>query len=168
MRGTPVWLASLSRQSTVIRGKPLSTSLWSQRTRDESAVLLRRLLGPAGNPNRERIFRMQITMCLHRAITAEEYQQTPDWFKTAQTTDLAGGPVEILYESEEGSLSTRPCLKPDKQPLDPRDPLLWLPLDCGQCETCQARKVAQDARDRLVGASPVYLSDQLQEVFSGP
>src|SRR5262245_6922702 len=162
MHGTPVWLASLSRQSTLVQNKPLATSLWTDQTRAASAALLRRVLGPAGNPARERIFRMQVTLCLHRAITPEEYAQTPAWFKTAAPVDLAGGPVEVLWESEAGSLSTQPCRNPTRQPLDPRDPLLWLPYDCGQCDTCQARLLAQDARDQLTGAPPIFLDDMVR------
>src|SRR4051812_20264218 len=124
MRGSPVWLASLSRRSP-ISGKRLSTQVWDARTMDDSIALLRRILGPAGDASRERIFRMQITLCIHRALSIDEIAALPDWFHTDGGTDLAGGPVEIIWESEEGQLSTRPCERPIRHPLDKTNPLLW-------------------------------------------
>ena len=108
----------------------------------ESIDLLRRVLGPAGNPARERIFRMQVTLCIHRALTAEDVAALPAYFHTDPATDLAGGPVEIIYETEEGLLSTRPCHAPERIPLDRSNPLLWIPGDCGACPPCGARAAA--------------------------
>jgi hypothetical protein len=139
MQGSPVWLASISRPSGLISNKRLATGLWSEPTREESYALLRRLLGPAGNPARERIFRMTVTVCIHRALTGEEVDRLPDYFFGDPPTDLAGGPVEILWENEAGLPSTKPCLNPTRHPIDPRDPLLWFPLDCGHCPPCKAR-----------------------------
>jgi hypothetical protein len=116
-----------------------------------SAQLLRDLLGPAGDPARERLFRMQVTLCLQRAATPEEIAMTPDYFKTDPPIDLAGGPVEILEESEEGSLTTQPCLNPTHLLLDPHTPLLWAPVDCQQCEPCRARQLLQAERDVATG-----------------
>jgi hypothetical protein len=128
----------------------------------ESWALLRRCVGPAGNPNRERIFRMNVTVCLHRAATAEDLAQVPAWFHTAEPTDLAGGPVAVLWENEEGSLSTRPCQNPERIPLDRANPLLWFPGDCEQCPPCLARLAVQEGRDRATGAPPAYLDDLLE------
>src|SRR5262245_37115967 len=138
MRGRPVWLVSLSRRSP-LRGGRLATSLWSERTMSDSIDLLRRVLGPAGDPEHERIFRMQVTLCIPRALTADEVERLPDYFHEAEPIDLAGGPVEVLWESEPGLPSTMPCRDPERIPIDPRNPLLWFPSDCGRCEPCRAR-----------------------------
>src|SRR5262245_66552327 len=127
MAGTPVWLCSISRRSP-LRGGRLATPLWTPQTMAESIALLRRCVGPAGNPARERVFRMQITICLHRAITAEESQQLPGWFHEAPPTDLAGGPIEIGFEIEDSWRSTKPCHAPLKDPLDGTTPWLYVPL----------------------------------------
>lgn len=119
----------------------------------ESCDLLRRVLGPAGNPERERIFRMNVTLCIHRAITDEELLRLPDWFHAAQPTDLAGGPVEIMFETEDSGPSTKPCDNPIRHSLDPRNPLLWFPGDCGDCESCRAR-AAHDRRLDEEGRGP--------------
>lgn len=144
MRGTPVWLASLSRPSRNHGGR-LPTQLWSSDTVAESARLLRRVIGPAGDPDRERLFRMNVTLCLHRACTDAELASAPDWFRQAEPIDLAGGPIAVLWESESGAPSTRPCDRPTQIPLDPRHPLLWYPQDCGSCPSCRARLVAREA-----------------------
>jgi hypothetical protein len=152
MGGVPVLLASISRRSA-LQGRPLATPLWNEPLRAESAALLRRLLGPAGNPDRERLFRMQVTMCLHRALTLDEIDSLPAYFHDDPSTDLAGGPVEILWESEAGLPSTRPCHNPIHEPLWPGAPLLWLPLDCGTCPPCLARA----ALDGSMGAKVATL-----------
>jgi hypothetical protein len=139
MRGQPVWLASISRHSPLSNKKIMATVLWTRPVRDASAALLRRLVGPAGDATRERLFRMNVTMCLHRALTDEEVDSLPPSFHTDPPTDLAGGPVEVLWESEPGWPSTRPCQRPTRHLLNPREPLLWLPIDCGDCEPCRAR-----------------------------
>lgn len=138
MGGVPVLLASLSRRSTAT-GRTIATGLWSEAVRAESAAMLRRLFGPAGNPARERLFRMNVTLCLHRALTDDEVDALPAYFHADPPTDLAGGPVEVLWESEPGAASTRPCANPERISLDPRSPLLWIPYDCGSCAACLAR-----------------------------
>lgn len=139
MYGQPVWLASVSRRAPLMGNRTISTTLWSDKTRAEMTELLRRVVGPAGNVERERIFRMNITLCIHRALTTAEVDSLPPYFHSDEPTDLAGGPVEVLWENEEGALSTKPCAHPHRQYIDPRDPLLWIPLDCGVCDTCTAR-----------------------------
>jgi hypothetical protein len=123
MNGTPVWLASLSRASALVSNKPIATGLWSKQTIDDSAAMLRRLLGTAGNPQRERLFRMNITLCLHRALTPDEVGALPEYFHTDPATDLAGGPIEILWENEVGLPSTQPCHHPRRQDFGYGDPL---------------------------------------------
>lgn len=146
MQGTPVWLCSISRESLVRRGR-LATSLWSPQLMRHSIDLLRRVIGPAGNPARERVFRMQITTCLHRALSDAEIAGLPDWFHAAEAIDLGGGPVEILEETERGSESTRPCHAPERIPIDPSNPLLWFPGDCGRCPPCRARAAYGNVMD---------------------
>lgn len=145
MNGTPVWLCSISRRAP--GGRTLPTPLWSPSVMAESVALLRRVVGPAGNPARERVFRMQVTLCLHRALTDAEIAGLPDWFHEADPTDLAGGPVEILEETEPGAESTKPCHDPERVPLPgARGPLLWFPADCGRCPPCEARAAIMDRR----------------------
>jgi hypothetical protein len=158
MKGQPVWLASISRRSALHPSKAISTQLWPKQARDEAEAHLLRLLGPAGNPARERLFRMQVTMCLHRALTDEEVDAAGSALRTDPPTDLAGGPVEILRETEDGLETTKPCHHPIRQVLDRRAPLLWLPYDCGTCPPCQARSAVQDERDRVTGAAPTFLA----------
>jgi hypothetical protein len=150
MGGTPVWLASLSRRGRS-GPKPIATPLWSAATIQESAGLLRRVLDPAGDPTRERLFRMNVTLCLHRACTPEEVASLPAWFHDAPPIDLAGGPVEILEETEPGLPTTRPCLNPVHIPLYPNDTLLWLPGPCGTCPPCRARQALTEGRERAAG-----------------
>src|SRR4029453_11044398 len=138
MSGTPVWLASLSRWSPITR-EPIPTGRWSQVERDGAAALLREVLEGAGDPHRERHFRMNVTFCIHRAISTPEATALPVAFWHWPATGLAGGPVEILWESEPGSPSTRPCLNPTRSRLGSRDPDLWLPVDWGRCPPCLAR-----------------------------
>lgn len=138
MNGQPVWLASLSRPNP-ITGERLPTTRWPDWGRSRGAALLRQVLDGLGDPARERLFRMQITLCLHRAATDAEVAALPEWFHAAPAVGLAGGPVEVIWESEPGALSTRPCLAPGRERLSRIDPDLWLPVECGECETCRAR-----------------------------
>jgi hypothetical protein len=163
MAGVPVYLASVSRRSPLVPKKPVATGLWSKQTRDDMAALLQRVVGPAGNPARERLFRMNVTLCLHRALRTDELEQLPDWFWTAAPVDLAGGPVEILSETEPGLPTTKPCVRPTHRSLWPGDPWLWFPEDCGHCPPCRARVLLQAERDDLTGAAPLYLEDTLRE-----
>lgn len=157
MAGVPVYLASISRRSSQT-GRTIPTPLWSTQTMADSWALLRRVLGPAGDASRERIFRMQVTTCLHRALRPEEVRALPPYFHTAAPTDLAGGPVEILFETEEGLASTRPCQHPTRHALEPDRPLMWIPLDCGACGPCLAR-AGLDAELDATGRTPLYLGD---------
>jgi hypothetical protein len=136
MDGQPVWLASFSRW----RGDlAIAVPRWSQDHLRDGEAELRSMLDGVGDPSRERLFRMNVTLCLHRAATDEEVSRMPSWFHTYPACALAGGPVKVLWENVPGSLSTKPCTKPTKRKLDKRDPLLWLPMDCGRCPPCVAR-----------------------------
>jgi len=154
MRGTPVWLASVSRYNPLTGGR-LATGSWTHEQLAEGTDMLRRLLGPAGDPTRERLFRMNITLCLHRAATDAEIETAMRNAPGAESIDLAGGPIEVLWESEPGSLSTKPCHNPRREYIDARDRQIWLPHDCGSCEPCRARAAIMRSR------SPVGKGDDV-------
>lgn len=148
MNGLPVWLVSLSRRVPPPRmrllGYPASspiipTGRWSTSERREAERTILDVLSGAGDRTRERLFRMNVTMCLHRALTPDEINGLPLSFHAAPPVDLAGGPIEILRETVLGRASTRPCEQPTHMPLSQTDPDLWFPADCGTCSPCIAR-----------------------------
>lgn len=126
----------------------MNTANWG-RHRRRGEALLRAAVGGGGDHDRERIFRMNVTLCLHRAMTDDEVAALPAYFHSDPATDLAGGPVEVLWESEPGSPSTRPCANPERQVLDRRRPDLWVPRDCGDCASCVARSAASEGRREM-------------------
>jgi len=139
MNGQPVWLASVSRKSVITdRFNPVTR--WTPDELREARLLIFDVLKGVGNRRRERLFRMNATLCLHRALTDDEVRLLPGGC-TFTPVNLAGGPVEVMWESEPGGDSTRPCVKPIRQPFpgEPYDPDLWLPGDCGRCAPCRAR-----------------------------
>jgi len=140
MNGQPVWLASISRMRP--NGQTLYVPEWSPTQLREAEKSLRQVVEGIGNTKRERLFRMNVTLCLHRAATDEEVGAQPDWFLKAPGNGLAGGPVEVLSETELGAQSTRPCHAPQRLSLRDRNPHAWLPVDCGQCPPCLARIAA--------------------------
>lgn len=135
MLGQPVWLASVSWRQ---RGSIVNTANWGPKC-ERGEQILRQAIGPLGDRRRERLFRMNVTLCLHRAMTDAEVASLPPYFASDPPTDLAGGPVEVLWESELGAPSTRPCAEPRQALTDWRRPDLWVPMDCGVCSSCQAR-----------------------------
>jgi hypothetical protein len=138
MQGWPVWLASISYRDR--SGHLIPASAWGGDRLADAQRWLMRLLTGLGDPTRERFFRMQITACLHRAISQREYDRLPEWWHTCELRDLAGGPVEVFWHRGiPDAPSTRPCANPGREVIDPRDDRLWLPIDCGSCESCQAR-----------------------------
>jgi len=142
MDGQPVWLASLSRRRP--NGRFVYVPDWSGPQRRDAERLLRTVLFGVGDPTRERLFRMNVTLCLHRAATDAEVAAQPAWFLEAPGCGLAGGPVEVLAESVPGALSTKPCERPIREPFD-RHPHGWLPVGCGECGPCRARDEAARA-----------------------
>jgi len=132
-----VWLASISRIRP--NGQTLYVPEWSESQMRQAERQLREMVEGVGNTTRERLFRMNVTLCLHRAATDDEVAAQPGWFLTCPGNGLAGGPVEVLSETETGSESTRPCRSPKKFVIDPRSPHGWIPTDCGVCEPCVAR-----------------------------
>jgi hypothetical protein len=143
MGGQPVWLASISKASP-LTGRILSTALWSADTRAWAERRLRAALEGVGDPGRERLFRMNVTLCLHRAATDDEVAAQPPALRAAARWGLAGGPVEVLWENTPGGASTRPCAAPGRHYPGP-DRLLWIPTDCGACAPCRARTRAAAA-----------------------
>lgn len=145
MDGQPVWLASLSR-TNIATGRLIPTARWAPSWRARAVELLRLAVAGVGDPTRERHFRMNATMCLHRALTDAEVAAMPAYFHTEPATDMAGGPVEVLWENVPGAPSTRPCARPRRTLLDPSEPDLWIPEDCGECGSCLARRGAFEER----------------------
>ena len=77
MGGRPVWLASGSLWGRD-RREPIVTGRWSGAQRSTVLNALDLLLSGVGDPERERCFRMNVTLCLHRGLTAEEEASLAD------------------------------------------------------------------------------------------
>src|SRR5262245_38334777 len=101
MNGQPVWLASVSRRTATGRLSP--NTRWTDGIKRQAEALLRSAVRGVGDESRERLFRMNVTYCLHRASTDAEVAGQDDEFRLLAPTGLAGGPVEILSETEVGS-----------------------------------------------------------------
>jgi hypothetical protein len=142
MEGWPVWLASVTLWDREEEIRPTETWTAADRERvDElfDEVILRGI----GDPSRQRQFRMCATMCRHRALTSEEARTLPESWFTKAAQDIAGGPVELLWEQGTApTLSTRPCANPSWGRLSPNNPGLKIPIDCEACPSCLARKSA--------------------------
>lgn len=99
-------------------------------------TLLRHALQGVGDLSREKLFRMNITVCIHRGTLLEERE-----LLKGLPPGMAGAPVEILQEQGiRTQISARPCLRPSRKLCDPARPDLWIPVDCGVCPSCLARK----------------------------
>lgn len=139
MSGSPVWLASVSHDSK-------TTDRFSPEERAHARAFLLWVLAGVGNERRQRFFRMCVTTCIHRALTDEELRALPEDFHAAEAIDIAGGPVEILEETEQGAPSTRPCKRPTMIDIDEmlgvrgRIRGAKFAKDCGECAPCQARQ----------------------------
>jgi hypothetical protein len=133
-----VWLASVSRTSP--SGKLLAAWTWGEGTKRAAARLLESALAGVGDASRERLFRMPITMCRHRALTQAEHDGLPRWWHDAPAMDLAGPPEEVLWTRGIPEIpSTMPCLDPGRRQLDARRTELYAIVPCGTCATCAAR-----------------------------
>jgi hypothetical protein len=139
MSGWPVWLASMSKRNR--HGQITCAKHWAK---DPMAYdYLCRALHGRGDRTRERLFRMNVTLCLHRAATEEEINGLPQTWKE-DLSGIAGGPVEIIWSK--GVVvpeSCKPCLHPVHAQVIPGRPDLWIPEDCGRCPPCLARKQKQ-------------------------
>lgn len=136
MGGRPVWLASYSLRKN---GRIVATGKYSQQQRRRAIAALKDLLDGSGDDAAMRVFRMNVTMCLHKALSADEETKIPPEWLTEKGRDIAGGPVEVLEETVEGAPSTRPCVDPPRIVLDRSRPDLWVPGFCGKCAPCIAR-----------------------------
>lgn len=146
-----MWLCSVSQlDKKGIKG----TAEWSP---DEFAMaerLAHSALFGVGNESRERAFRMNITFCIHRAVSAAEMASLPPEWSCA-VGGLAGGPVEVLWSKGiSHRAASMPCVQPVRQVIDYSRADLWIPLDCGECEPCQARAaIEQKVRNTEVSCS---------------
>ena len=140
MDGQPVWLCSISRLKP--NGRTLYLPDWHPSVLRDAERLLRYTLEGVGDVTRERLFRMNVTLCLHRAATDDEVAAQGPEFLTAPGFGMAGGPVAILSETVPGSASTKPCEAPSRRKIKYDSPHAWLPIDCGKCDPCLARKAA--------------------------
>lgn len=141
MNGWPVWLASGSYWTRDHRNVLTGDMTGAQR----SAVFgsLEKALSGIGDTSRERGFRMNITLCIHRAISDVENTNLSCQWQQRPAVHLAGGPIEILYRrGVEDGLSVRPCRTPVREPLGNT----WFPRDCGRCAPCRARSDIEAAQ----------------------
>lgn len=144
MGGRPVWLASVSMTDTR-SGSLVPNARWTWDDWDFARVVVAAALDGAGDLACQRDFRMNVTLCRHRALTAAEVAALPGWWHAAPASHLAGGPIEVLHETIPGAASCRPCAAPRKWWIDRADPDLWVPLDCGACPSCLARSATEGA-----------------------
>jgi hypothetical protein len=141
MSGAPVWLASVSHSDK--RGRIIGTVNWTRYDFTLAERIAHRELEGVGDAARERCFRMNITFCIHRAVSAEEIARLPKEWACAPG-GLAGGPVEVLWSRGiEHKPASMPCNAPRHRVINVQRPDLWVPEDCGKCEPCLARAVIQ-------------------------
>lgn len=151
MQGRPVWLASVSKRN---RQGIIPNTRWGAYHRREAVDLLKTVLDGVGDPDRGwRLFRMQITYCMHLACSVSEIELLPDEWETIKGSALAGGPVEIL---DSGHCATTPSVMPCERPAKGRIPTpsfdadVWIPLDCGLCPPCLDRISIKAGLDALL------------------
>ncbi len=149
MSGRPVWLASGSLRDDSGRLVLTGEMRGAQRVQVTDALV--ELLDGIGNPEHERCFRMNATICIHRALSAsEEASLSPEWC-ALPAIHLAGGPVELLWSrGVQDTPSVRPCKQPTKHWLDRRT---WIPLDCGRCAPCVARRAIEESVRQSMGSA---------------
>lgn len=139
MNGEPVWLASASYRRGV---EILGTSDWQPRHFRRAEKVVTQGLAGVGDSDRQRAFRMNITFCVHRALTDGEKARLPASFLEGPGGG-AGPPVEVLWSCGiEHSLASMPCENPGHREVIPERPDLWLPESCGSCAVCLAREMA--------------------------
>jgi hypothetical protein len=137
MDGEPVWLCSVSHYD---KHGIIGTAKWTPNDYSMAHRLAHSALAGVGDFARERAFRMNITFCVHRAVSQEEKAKLPASWDCA-TGGMAGGPVEVLWSRGiEHKPAAMPCKNPKRVAIEPSRPDLWIPHDCGECEPCLARK----------------------------
>jgi hypothetical protein len=145
MGGWPVWLASASLRNPR-NGNVIPTTDWTPEQFIKVETSLDALLDGVGDSEREREFRMCVTLCRHRALTAGEHDSLPIDWHMEPAVDIAGGPIEVLWHRGiPETRATKPCENPGRQTIDSVQPWLYFPVDCGRCEPCRARAEATDA-----------------------
>lgn len=108
------------------------------------AYLRHRVLGDVGDPLVERVFRMNVTLCIHRLCTPTEAAAAGRLWAGKEMRDLAGQPIEIIEERGcESGPSCQPCNNPRRLAIIPSRPDLWVPQDCGACPSCEARSILE-------------------------
>lgn len=142
MNGRPVWLASGSLRDFF--GRIIPSARWTDSDRVMLESTLLDVLEGVGDPSRERFFRMPVTACIHRQLTAaEEAGLRTEWHQQP-AVHMAGGPMEILRETVAGAASTKPCANPGRREFPGnRDVDLFLLQDCGACDPCVARSAIE-------------------------
>src|SRR4051794_14883867 len=110
MDGWPVWLASLSL--TDLLGNSVPTGEWTPDQLEWGEGVLGTLLADLGDGARERSFRMCLTLCRHRALSVAEHAALPAEWCDLPALHLAGGSLEVLWETVPGAASTKPCENP--------------------------------------------------------
>lgn len=140
-----MWLASVSRRDRT--GAIVPASTWGLGVRNKAEKILLEVLRGVGDRSRERLFRMNITLCLHRGMTEKEEDGLPEWWHDACAVDPAGGGVEIFRSRGTSDRpSVMPCLRPTRTyPPGCTDERLWIPIDCGECEPCRDRILVREA-----------------------
>lgn len=146
MNGQPVWLVSVSmRRQAKNDSKIIPTGEWSKTQFRAAKELAHNVLKGIGERQRERAFRMNVTFCIHRALSELEVANLDPSFNKAPG-GLAGGPVEVLWSKGiEHCTASMPCENPAKRVIVADQPELWVPIDCEQCDPCLARKKIEDS-----------------------
>lgn len=154
MGGRPVWLASIARRAA--NGGIIPALEWPRSQVEKGINRLSAVLAGVGDKKKERVFRMCITLCMHRALADEEVAALPPGWLERPALDVAGGPVEIIYtRGTVDSPSVMPCENMARRPLptgrDYKGRPLWVPDECGRCAPCKARDACATAAACAVG-----------------
>ena len=138
--------------SSVPDKRPILTSDYSQNDRNKADRMLDQLLRGVGDKRWGRFFRMNLTYCLHRGLSDDEIAGLPELWHMQRARDIDGGPVEVFWSRgvAEGAISAEPCVAPQRQYITPE---IWLPIDCGECPPCLARKFIMDTGQPCTSAT---------------
>lgn len=136
-----------------LTGEIIPTGEWVGRPAlfNRTLQVLKDVLRGVGDTAFERVFRMNATLCIHRAMTLDEMVSLPAWWREAPAVGIAGPAVEVLSSrGASGRPAQQPCENPRRTvpPIPGYDPRLWIPEGCGVCEPCvdRARVRERDAR----------------------
>ena len=141
-----MWLVSVSKRNPKT-GQIVPNTRWPDWVKDKARKALWQVMSGAGDLNIGwRLFRMNITYCLHIAVSDRELELLPVVWQDQMGTALAGGPVAVLDSGNcATSPSVLPCEHPTREPLPlsgnqlVTDPDMWFPRDCRLCEPCLDR-----------------------------